>query len=346
MLCGIDHRGNTAMRFFMLAAVLALLSNAPAWAQSSAPIVIKFSHVAAPDTPKGQGAERFKKLAEERTQGRVRVDVHPNSMLYKDKEELEALQIGSVQMLAPSISKFGPLGFKEFEIFDLPFITPDLASFNRVANGPLGQSLLKKLEIRGIRGLAYWDAGFRVITANRPLHKLSDYKGLKVRINSSKVIEAQMRAIGVIPQTLSFSEVYQALQTGVVDGSETVLSNVWTQKFFEVQKHVTLLHHTHQAYAIVVNKKFWDGLPADIRQILELAVADATTYANALGAAEENDAREKIKASGRTIIYEPTVAEREEIKMAMMPVHQEMEKRLGKASIQAMYQASGFVAPK
>jgi C4-dicarboxylate-binding protein DctP len=334
------------MRTLVLAVTLVWLTTMSVFAQTPAPIVIKFSHVAAPDTPKGMGAERFKKLAEERTHGRVRVDVSPNSMLYKDKEELEALQIGSVQMLAPSISKFGPLGFKEFEIFDLPFVTPDLASFNRVANGPFGQGLLKKLEGRGIRGLAYWDAGFRVISANRPLHKLSDYKGLKIRINSSKVIDAQMRAIGVIPQTLSFSEVYMALQTGVVDGAETVLSNVWTQKFYEVQKHVSLLHHTHQAYAIVVNKKFWDGLPEDIRVALEAAVADATIYANALGAAEENDARDKIVASGRSTIYEPTAAEREEMRQAVMPVHQEIEKRLGKEAIQAMYRASGFVAPK
>lgn len=325
-------------------AALAMLFSGHALAE--VPIVIKFSHVAAPDTPKGRGAERFKQLAEERTLGRVRVDVAPNSMLYKDKEELEALQVGSVQMLAPSISKFGPLGFKEFEIFDLPFITPDLASFNRAANGPLGQSLLKKLEIRGIRGLAYWDAGFRVITSNRPLHKLADYKGMKIRINSSKVTEATTRAIGAIPQTLSFSEVYQALQTGVVDGSETVLSNVFTQKFYEVQKHVTLLHHTHQAYAIVVNKKFWDSLPADIRTILEGCVADATTYANALGAAEENDAREKIAASGKTVIHDPSPAERDEMRKAMMPVHREMEGRLGKAAIQAMYEASGFVPPR
>jgi C4-dicarboxylate-binding protein DctP len=330
------------MRLYLLAISLALFLNLSAVAQTTSPIVIKFSHVAAPDTPKGQGALRFKQLAEERTQGRVRVDVSPNSMLYKDKEELEALQIGSVQMLAPSISKFGPLGFKEFEIFDLPFITPDLASFNRVANGPLGQSLLKKLEARGIRGLAYWDAGFRVITSSRPLHKLADYKGLKIRINSSKVTEATTRAIGAIPQTLAFSEVYQALQTGVVDGSETVLSNVYTQKFYEVQKHVTLLHHTHQAYAIVVNKKFWDGLPADIRTTLEGCVADATIYANALGGAEENDARERIVASGKSTIYDPTPAEREEMRRAMMPVHQELEKRLGKDAIQAMYKASGF----
>lgn len=334
------------MRSFLLGITLIFMANFSVCAQTQAQIVIKFSHVAAPDTPKGQGAERFKRLAEERTQGRVRVDVSPNSMLYKDKEELEALQIGSVQLLAPSISKFGPLGFKEFEIFDLPFITPDIASFNRVANGPLGQNLLKKLEVRGIRGLAYWDAGFRVITSNRPLHKLTDFKGMKIRINSSKVNEATTRAIGAIPQTLSFSEVYQALQTGVVDGSETVLSNVYTQKFYEVQKYVNLLHHTHQAYAIVVNKKFWDGLPADIRTILERCVADATTYANALGAAEETDARDKILASGKTAIYDPSPSEREEIRKAMMTVHQEMEKRLGRDAIQAMYKASGFVPPQ
>ena len=334
------------LRALFFALTLPLLTSLSALAQTPAPIVIKFSHVAAPDTPKGQGAERFKKLAEERTHGRVRVDVSPNSMLFKDKEELEALQIGSVQMLAPSISKFGPLGFKEFEIFDLPFITPDLASFNRVANSPFGQGLLKKLETRGIRGLAYWDAGFRVITSNRPLHKLSDYKGMKIRINSSKITEAVTRAVGAIPQTLSFSEVYQALQTGVVDGAETVLSNVYTQKFHEVQKHVTLLHHTHQAYAIVVNRKFWDGLPADIRTTLEGCVADATTYANALGAAEEADAREKILASGKSTVYEPTPAERDEIRRAMMVVHQTLESRLGKEAIQTMYQASGFVSTR
>ncbi len=310
------------------------------------PIVIKFSHVAASDTPKGQGVERFKKLAEERTKGRVRVDVFPNSQLYKDKEELEALQIGSVQMLAPSISKFGPMGLKEFEVFDLPFITPTIESFRKVADGPVGQSYLKKLESRGIKGLAYWDAGFRMMTANRPLHTVADYKGLKMRVGSSKVIEAQMRALQVIPQTISFSEVYQSLQTGVVDGGETVLSNVWTQKFYEVQKHASLTHHTHQAYGIVANKKFWEELPADIRGILEGALKDATTYANALGAAEESDAAEKIKASGKCTIYVPTAAELAELKRAMMPVHTQMEDRLGRENIKAFYKAAEFVVPK
>jgi len=322
----------------------AALTLAPAAAEQ--PVVIKLSHVAALDTPKGLGAERFKKLAEERSKGRIKVDVFPNSALYKDKEELEALQLGSVQMLLPSISKFGPLGLKEFEVFDLPFITPDIESFNRVASGPVGQAMLKKLESRGIKGLAYWDAGFRVMTANRPLHSVADYRGLKMRIGSSKVIDAQMRSLKAIPQTMAFSEVYQALQTGVVDGSETVLSNVWTQKFYEVQKHVALTHHTHQAYAVVANKKFWDGLPPDLRAILEGAVNDATTYANALGLAEEKDAMEKIKASGKCTIYVPTPAERDEMKKAMMPVHHEMEGRLGRENISSFYAAAGFVVPR
>lgn len=210
----------------LLAAVALQFVGTQAGAQE--PINIKFSHVAATDTPKGQGAERFKKLAEERTKGRVKVTVYANSALFKDKEELEALQMGSVQMLAPSISKFGPFGVKEFEVFDLPFVTPDLASFQQVTTSEYGQQLLKRLDARGVRGLAYWDAGFRVISSNRPLHKLADFKGMKIRVNSSKVIEAQTRAVGAIPQTLAFSEVYQALQTGVVDGAETVMSNVLT----------------------------------------------------------------------------------------------------------------------
>lgn len=325
----------------LLAAVALQFVGTQAGAQES--INIKFSHVAATDTPKGQGAERFKKLAEERTKGRVKVTVYANSALFKDKEELEALQMGSVQMLAPSISKFGPFGVKEFEVFDLPFVTPDLASFQQVTTSEYGQQLLKRLDARGVRGLAYWDAGFRVISSNRPLHKLADFKGMKIRVNSSKVIEAQTRAVGAIPQTLAFSEVYQALQTGVVDGAETVMSNVLTQKFYEVQKHVITLHHTHQTYAVVVNKKFWDGLPSDIRTILEGAVADATTYANSLALAEEADAVDKIKASGKTTIYDPTPAERQEIKKAMMVVHADMEKRLGKDNIQQFYKAAGFV---
>ena len=213
------------MRISLAAALAAgvLLASAPAEAQQ--PIVIKFSHVVTPDTPKGKGAEKFKELAEKYTNGRVKVEVYPNSQLYKDKEEVEALQLGAVQMLAPSLAKFGPLGAKEFEVFDLPYILPDKAALRSVTDGALGKKLFTKLEPKGIKGLAYWDNGFKVMSANKPLRMPEDFRGLKMRIQSSKVLEAQMRALGAIPQVIAFSEVYQALQTGVVDGTENTPSN-------------------------------------------------------------------------------------------------------------------------
>ncbi|HNO61681.1 MAG TPA: DctP family TRAP transporter solute-binding subunit, partial [Plasticicumulans sp.] len=189
-------------------------------AHAADPILIKFSHVVAQDTPKGKAAEYFKKLAEERTKGAVKVEVYPNSQLYKDKEEVEALQLGAVQMLAPSLAKFGPLGVKEFEVFDLPYILPNRDVLRRVTDGPVGRGLLDKLETKGIKGLAYWDNGFKIMSANKPIHLPADMKGLKVRIQSSKVLDKQMRELGAIPQVMAFSEVYQALQTGVVDGTE------------------------------------------------------------------------------------------------------------------------------
>src|SRR6478609_1531873 len=208
----------------LVVALAAAASFNAAWAQ--APIVIKFSHVVATNTPKGQAAEKFKELAEKYTAGKVRVEVYPNSQLYKDKEELEALQLGAVQMLAPSLAKFGPLGVKEFEAFDLPYIFPTKAALYAVTEGPIGRGLLKKLEAKGITGLAYWDNGFKDMSANRPLRVPADFKGLRMRIQGSKVLDAQMRALGAIPEVLAFSEVYPALQARVVDGTENPPSNM------------------------------------------------------------------------------------------------------------------------
>jgi C4-dicarboxylate-binding protein DctP len=328
-------------RRHLLTAALAL----PLAARAQAPIVIKFSHVVAPDTPKGKAAQRFKELAEARSGGRVKIELYPNSQLYKDKEEMEALQLGSVQMLAPSLAKFGPLGVKEFEVFDLPFLFKDTAAFRAVTEGPLGAELFRKLEPKGIRGLAYWDNGFQIMSANTPLRQVSDFRGLKMRIQSSKVLDAQMRALGAIPQVMAFSELRQALQTGLVDGTEGVPSNFYTQKIHEVQKHMTLSNHGHLAYAVIVNKKFWDGLPGDIRGGLEAAIKEATAYANAIASTENAAALQGIQASGRTQVHTPTPAETNAWKKALMPVHQEMAARVGQATITAAYRAAGFVAP-
>src|SRR5262245_11862484 len=267
---------------------------------AQSPIVIKFSHVVANDTPKGKGALKFKELAEQYTNGKVKVEVYPNSSLYKDKEEIEALQLGSVQMLAPSTAKFAPLGAKEYEALDLPWLFKDDKANDQAMKGEVGKWLFKKLESKGITGLAYWDNGFHMVSANRPLLMPADFQGLKVRISGSKIADQYFRRLGSIPQIMAFSEVYQALQTGVVDGCENTPSNYLSQKFHEVQKHITVSYHAHLQYAVIVNSKFWSGLPADIRGQLEKAMNEATDYTNEIAVKENEDALKEIKASGRT----------------------------------------------
>jgi C4-dicarboxylate-binding protein DctP len=335
---------STPRRRHVLAIVAAVAATfalvAPASAQT--PIVIKFSHVVAVDTPKGNASEFFAKRAGELTKGKVKVEVYPNSQLYKDKEEMEALQLGAVQMLAPSLAKFGPIGVKEFEVFDLPFIFDNEADLNKVTQGPIGKQLLDKLEPKGIKGLAYWDNGFKSFSANKPLRTPADMKGLKMRIQSSKVLEEEIRALGGIPQVMAFSEVYQALQTGVVDGTENPISNLYTQKMYEVQKHLTITEHGYLGYAVIVNKKFWDGLPADVRGQLEQAMKEATDYANKIAKEQNDKDLESVRKSGRTQIYVPTKEERMAFKKALIPVHQKMESRIGADLIKAIYKETGF----
>jgi C4-dicarboxylate-binding protein DctP len=324
---------------FLLAGLAAALFSVGALAE---PIVIKFSHVVALDTPKGQAAEYFKKRAEELSKGKVKVEVYANSTLYKDKEEMEALQLGAVQMLAPSLAKFGPLGVKEFEVFDLPYIFDNYAELHKVTQGPLGRALLDKLEPKGIRGLAYWDNGFKSLSANKPIKSPTDLKGLKMRIQSSKVLDAQMRALGALPQVMAFSEVYQALQTGVVDGTENPISNLYTQKMHEVQKHLSLTEHGYLGYAVITNKKFWDGLPADVRASLDKAMKESTDYANKIAKQKNDEDLEDVRKSGKTTIYTPTPAERLAFKKALVKVHGEMESRIGKELIESFYKETGF----
>ena len=310
-------------------------------AASADPIIIKFSHVVANNTPKGKASDFFAKRAAELTKGKVKVEVYPNSSLYKDKEEMEALQIGAVQMLAPSLAKFGPLGVKEFEAFDIPFIFDNYAELHKITQGPIGASLLTKLEPRGIKGLAFWDNGFKSFSANTPIRTPADLKGKKMRIQSSKVLEEEMRSVGAIPQVIAFSEVYQALSTGVVDGTENPISNFYTQKMYEVQKYLTLTNHGYLGYAVIVNKKFWDGLPTDIRGELEQAMKEATDYANKIAQEENDTALEEVKKSRKTTVYTPTKEERMAFKKAMAPVHIKMADRVGSDLLQSIYKETG-----
>ena len=334
------------MQFAAAAAALVLFAGGVASAQAQQPIIVKFSHVVTDDTPKGKGALKFKELAEAKTKGRVKVEVYPNSQLYKDREELEALQLGAVQMLAPSVSKFGPLGVRKFEVFDMPYMFPDEKSLEHVVEGPVGTGLLKLLEPKGITGLAYWFNGFKEFTANKPLKKLDDFKGLKIRIQSSKVIEGEIKALGAIPQVMAFSEVYTALQQGVVDGEENTPSNKYTQKMHEVQKNMTMSDHGVVMYAVVVNKKFWDGLPPDIRKSLNEAMAESTKYVWQIAKKENDDALAKIKAAKTTEIYVLPASEKAVWRKAMLPLYKEYEDVVGKDTLQAIEKSVAQSAKK
>jgi C4-dicarboxylate-binding protein DctP len=307
-------------------------------------IVIKFSHVVAPDTPKGRAAEKFKQLAEQMTKGKVKVEIYPNSQLYKDREEIEALQSGAVQMLAPSLSKFGPMGAREFEMFDLPYLFPNQETLHRVMDGDVGKKMFAKLDSKGVTGLSFWDNGFKQMSSNRPMHLPTDLKGLKLRIQSSKVLEAQMKALGANPQVMAFSEVYSALQQGVVDGTENPMSNFYTQKMNEVQKHLTMSNHGYLGYAVIVNKKFWEDLPADVRNALTQAMKEATAFERNISQLDNDEALAKVIASKTTTVHELTPAERVEWKNAFLPVHKQFESMIGADLIQSVNDTAAQVA--
>jgi len=325
------------LRFARLALCITLSAGTISAASAAEPVVIKFSHVVAPNTPKGKAADRFKQLVEERTKGQVKVEVYPNSQLYKDREEMEALQLGAVQMLAPSLSKFGPLGVREFEVFDLPYIFPNKETLHRTMDGDIGRKLFARLESKGILGLAYWDNGFKQMSANRPLRTVEEFKGLKLRIQSSKVLDAQMKALGANPQVMAFSEVYTGLQQGVVDGTENPVSNLYTQKMHEVQKHLTISDHGYLGYAVIVNKKFWEGLPKDIRTTLEQAMKEATEYERDIAQKENDEALAKVRAAGTTEVYVLPLEGRLAWHKVLLPVHEQFMDVIGRDVIHGIY---------
>jgi len=318
-------------KLLVLTLALTLLFSFSAFAK---PIVVKFSHVVANDTPKGKAAQYLKKIVEERTDGRMKVEIYPNASLYGDREAIEALQMNAIQLAAPSFSKF--TGFvPELQIFDLPFLFNDSNHLHKVLDGQVGQKILKLVGQKGLVGLAYWDNGFKQISdKQRPLIKPSDAKGLKFRIMSSKVLEEQFKVIGANPQVLPFSEVYSALQQGVVDGQENTLSNIYTKKFHEVQNYMTLSNHGYLGYLLVSNKIFMNQLPEDLKKIFLGAVKDATTYARKIAKEVNQEYLEKIRESGKVEIIELTPEQRQVWKEKMMEIYPEFYDVIGKDLIQ------------
>lgn len=323
---------------FAFAVIAALLATSSASAQQK--IVIKFPHVLAESTPKGQGAIRFKELAEQRLPGRVKVEVYPSSQLYGDDESIEALAIGDVQMIAPSLSKLDRLT-KKLQVFDLPFLFRDMAAVDRFQASEGGRALLRSMEGKGLLGLAYWHNGLKQLTANRPLIMPADAAGLKFRIQESDVLEAQFLALKANPQKLAFAEVYQALQTGAIDGQENTWSNIYSQKMHEVQKYATESNHGVIDYMVVVNADFWKGLPADVRSTLEAVLAEVTAEVNAKAMAINERDRQKIAESGKTEIIRLDAAQQAAWQKAMEPVWARFEKSIGADVIKAAVAANG-----
>jgi C4-dicarboxylate-binding protein DctP len=336
------HLADTNMFIrFLFASVLLALATA-----AQAQIVINFSHVVSTEAPKGQAALFFARRAEDLTDGRVRVMVYPASSLYKDKDEMDALLKGDVQMLAPSLAKFSGLGVPQFEVFDLPFLFNSMSDVHRITEGPVGASLMGKLEPHGVKGLGFWDNGFKSFSANTSIKTPADLKGRKLRIQGSKVLEEQMKVMGATPVVTAFSAVYGALKSGTVEGTENPISNFFTQNMREVQKYLSVTNHGYLGYAVIINKKFWDGLPSDIRRELEQAMKEATVYANKLAQQDNERMMFAERISGRTVIYEPSDAERQAFRKVLWPVHAKMSDRIGADVIQQFYKELGTIPPQ
>ncbi|MSP06369.1 MAG: DctP family TRAP transporter solute-binding subunit [Candidatus Fonsibacter sp.] len=303
-------------------------------ASAQTPIVIKLSHVVAENTPKGLASLKFKELAEKKLPGKVQIQVFPNSQLFGDAKELEALLLNDVQIIIPSLSKFDRYT-KKIQVFDLPFLFKDTKAAQSFQSSKEGQALLKSMEDKGLIGLAYWANGMRHFAANKDFTVPADIKGLKFRIQASDVYESIMKAFGANGQKMAFAEVYQGLQTGVVDGQENTFSNMYSMKFHEVQKTIVETNHGILDYMVVVNAKWWNGLPADIKKGLTEAMNEATVYNNKISQEKNDEARKSIVDSGKTKIKILTDAQLAEWKKAVAPVYAQFENDIGTDLIKA-----------
>jgi len=324
--------------WFKAAAMTAALACVQA-ASAAEPIVIKFSHVVADNTPKGRTALKFKELVEQALPGRVDVQIFPNGQLFGDGKEMEALLLGDVQIIAPALGKFDRYT-KKLQVFDLPFLFDDLAAVDRFEDGPVGKELLQAMSSKGILGLGYLHNGIKVLSANKPLHLPEDAKGQKFRIQSSDVLEAQFEAIGAVPQKIAFSEVYQALQTGVVDGQEQTWPNIATKKFDEVQKYIMDSNHGVIEYMVVTNSGWWKQLPDDVRQALGTAMTEAIRYGNLIAIADAAKYRQQVIGGKRAQVLPMSNEELAKWRQAMKPVWKQFEGDIGADVIKAAQAAN------
>jgi C4-dicarboxylate-binding protein DctP len=320
----------------ILITALALAAVVMAGPASAGPIVIKFSHVVAENTPKGKAANHFKALVEERLAGKVVVEVYPNSQLFGDDNELQAMLLGDVQLVAPSLSKFGRYT-NQVEVFDLPFLFQDLTAVDRFQQSPKGQELLMSMQGKGLIGLGYLHNGMKQLSATKPLRTPTDAKGLKFRIQTSDVLAEQFLAVGGIPLKKAFSEVFTLLQTRAIDGAENPWSNIYSKKFHEVQPYISETDHGILDYMVVTSTEFWTGLPDDIRKEVKKALDESIALGNRVALEKALGDRQRIIDSGRSQVISITAEERAQWVEAMKPVWKKFESKIGADLIEAAY---------
>lgn len=323
-------------------AVLVIAANmffAGGFARADDPIVIKFAHVVAEQTPKGQGALLFKKAVEAQFPGKIIVEVYPNSSLFGDGQEIDALLVGDVHMLAPSLAKLEHFS-KQTQIFDLPFLFDNFEAVENFTNSPEGKSILMSMEGSNITGLAYWNNGMKQLSANRALRHPKDARGLKFRVQASTILEEQFKILRANPRKMSFAEVYQGLQTGVVNGTENTYSNYFSQKVHEVQKYITESDHGPIVYMVITNTDFWSKLPEDIQAQLISILEEVTVEVNKQALALNLHDKENIVAEGSTEIIMLSPDEKERWREAMQPVWKKYENEIGPHLLKAAIDAN------
>lgn len=292
---------------------------------SDKPIIIKFSHVTAIDSVKGQAADRFAELVAEKTDGKAKVEVYPSSQLYGDADELDALVSGNVHMIAPSVTKMVKLD-PRWQYVDMPFLFADQEHTHKFFESDIAQTILNsdQLSSNDIMGLQFWENGFKHFSSSKKEMKTpEDLKGMKFRAQAGKVLESQFNALDAGSATISFGETYAALQQGTVDGQENTFNNFDTQKYSEVQKYLTVSEHGRLDYAVFVNKPFWEGMPEDIRTQVEEALQEATDLEWQLANDENAKSFENIKESGTVEVTELSEEERQKFVDALQPVYDE-----------------------
>ncbi len=317
----------------VIAAVSCLVLATAGKVLADEPIVVRFSHVVSESTPKGIGAELFKKRVEERLAGKVRVEVYPNSQRFTDEQVLLGLLFGDVQLAAPSLAKFRSFS-PRLQVFDLPYLFDDMGAVKRFQASPVGLDLLSAMSARGIKGLAYWNNGMRVMSADKPLRAPTDAAGLVFRIEPSRVMEAQYEALGALALELPFHRVYDALASGLVDGQENAWSNIHSRAFHQLQKDFTETRHSVLAYMVVTSTRFWDSLPADIRTELEVILSEVTLEVNRIAEEKAQSARQAVLDEGGRAL-ELTAEERQAWKDALKPVWQRFQGEIGQDVIDA-----------